>query len=350
MYKFMTEFALRILNMFFRCNSCISALRKVHTFHTLQMNPCTLKILRTLHSSHNIKIVSFYFLNVKRFSFGSWNPWMPRGQFRNRLSPEEMNRGVGMLESGVSQRRVAGILNLLQSVVSRMWNRLLTHGNPSNRHGGGRDRATTQRQDRFLLIQSRRQRFLNATRLNNEFRNGTVVRISTQTVRNRRHEFGLSARRRAVRVPLTRRHVQDRLDFARTQVRWTIRDWTPVLFTNESRFYLHFTDKRPLVWRMSKGRFHYLNVAEHDRYGKGSVMVWADISFNGKTDLSVVENGTLTAVRYCNEILDRFVRPYASAIGPDFILMDDNARPHRAHVTDAYLERETIVCMDWTAQ
>ena len=149
----------------------------------------------------------------------------------------------------------------------------------------GRDRATIQRQDRFLLIQSRRQWFLNATRLNNEFRNGTGVRISKQTVRNRLHEFGLSARRRAVRVPLTRKHVQDRLDFARTHVRWTIRDWTPVLFNDESRFCLDFTDKRQLVWRMSKERFHYLNVAEHDRYGKGIAMVWAGISVNGKTDL-----------------------------------------------------------------
>ena len=101
---------------------------------------------------------------------------------------------------------------------------------------------------------------------------------------------------------------------------------------------------------MSKKRFHFLNVAEHGRYGKGSVMVWAGISVNRKTDLYVVENGTLTAVRYCNEILDQFVRPYAGAIGPDFILMDDKARPHRAHVTDAYLERETIVRMDWPAR
>ena len=42
---------------------------------------------------------------------------MSQRQFRNRLSPEEMNLGVGMLESGVLQRRVAGILNLSQSVI-----------------------------------------------------------------------------------------------------------------------------------------------------------------------------------------------------------------------------------------
>ena len=88
---------------------------------------------------------------------------------------------------------------------------------------------------------------------------------------------------------------------------------------------------------MPKQRFDELNVAEHDRYGKGSVMVWAGISLNGKTGLYVIENGTLTALRYCNEILDLFVRPYAGAIGPEFSLMGDNAHPYCAHVTNAYL-------------
>ena len=85
-------------------------------------------------------------------------------------------------------------------------------------------------------------------------------------------------------------------------------------------------------------------------YGKGSVMVWAGIVVNGNTDLYVIENGTLAALRYCNEVLYQFVRLYAGAIGPEFILMDDNASPHRAQVTNAYLEHETIVRMDWPAR
>ena len=93
---------------------------------------------------------------------------MPPGPFRNRLSPDEMNRGVGMLESGVSQRHVAGVLNVSQSVISGMWNRHLTHGDPSHRHGEEHDRAITQHQDRLLLIQAGCQRFQNATSLNNE--------------------------------------------------------------------------------------------------------------------------------------------------------------------------------------
>ena len=44
------------------------------------------------------------------------------------------------------------------------------------------------------------------------------------------------------------------------------------------------------------------------------------------------------------------MRPFADATGDDFILMDDNARPHRAMVVNRYLERETIVRMNWPSR
>ena len=43
------------------------------------------------------------------------------------------------------------------------------------------------------------------------------------------------------------------------------------------------------------------------------------------------------------------MRPYGGSIGQKFILMDDNVRPHHAHVTNAYLEHEIILHMDWPA-
>ena len=116
-----------------------------------------------------------------------------------------------------------------------------------------------------------------------------------------------------------------------------------MLFTDEPKFCNDFTDRRARVWRARNERFAPVCVAEHDRYVEGSVMIWAGISMQGKTDLHLIENGTLTAVHYVNEILDVYVRPYAGAIGADFILMNDNARPHRAHVNYQYLEDATIV-------
>ena len=67
-------------------------------------------------------------------------------------------------------------------------------------------------------------------------------------------------------------------------------------------------------------RFAPVCNAEHDRYGKGSAMVWVRISMQGKTDLHIIEDDTLTAVRYVNKILDVYVRPYAGVIGHSGII------------------------------
>ena len=123
----------------------------------------------------------------------------------------------------------------------------------------------------------------------------------------------------------------------------------PPFFSLMSRFCVDFTDRRARVWRMRNERFAEVCIAEHDRYGGGSVVVWAGISAQGKTDLHVIDNGTLTAERYVNEILDVHVRPYAGAIGPDFILTDDNVRAHRARITNRYLEQAAVVRLDWPA-
>ena len=88
-------------------------------------------------------------------------------------------------------------------------------------------------------------------------------------------------------------------------------------------------------------------MVEHDRFGGRSVFVWAGISYDGRTDLYVIRNGALIGVRYRDEILNPIVRPYAGACGPGFIMMDDNARSHRAHVVDQYLEQEGIERMNW---
>ena len=58
-------------------------------------------------------------------------------RLRRHLSEDEMNRGIGMFHSGLSQRHVANVLGVSQSVVSRMWNRFITTGNVRHLHAGG---------------------------------------------------------------------------------------------------------------------------------------------------------------------------------------------------------------------
>ena len=70
-----------------------------------------------------------------------------------------------------------------------------------------------------------------------------------------------------------------------------------MLLTDGPRFYLEFTDIRQLVWRMPKERLDDLNVTEHGRYGKSSVMIGTGIGINGKADLNIIEKGTLVTLR-----------------------------------------------------
>ncbi|GFT04374.1 transposable element Tcb2 transposase [Trichonephila clavipes] len=70
-------------------------------------------------------------------------------------------------------------------------------------------------------------------------------------------------------------------------------------------------------------------------YKGGGTMVLARFFLGGYTVLHMLHGGTLTGVRYTDEILDPYVFSYAGTIGNDFILMD--APPHRSDVVEDYL-------------
>ena len=79
-------------------------------------------------------------------------------------------------------------------------------------------------------------------------------------------------------------------------------------------------------------------------------MVWAGITLGGPTDLHVLHGGNLTGVRYYDEILNAYAQPYAAAaIGNNYILMDDNAQPHRAVLVENYLDSQGLERMEWPA-
>lgn len=78
-------------------------------------------------------------------------------------------------------------------------------------------------------------------------------------------------------------------------------------------------------------------------------MAWGGINTDGRTDLVVIP-GRLTGQRYVDEVLRPHVIPMRGAIGDDFLLMQDNATPHTARVSTAFIKEQGIDTLDWPAR
>ena len=63
----------------------------------------------------------------------------------------------------------------------------------------------------------------------------------------------------------------------------------------------------------------------------------------------VIVDGNLNSRRYIDELLRPVVVHYVQNIGQGALFQDDNARPPRARIVDAYLQQEQITRVDWPA-
>ncbi|GBO45832.1 Transposable element Tcb2 transposase [Araneus ventricosus] len=251
---------------------------------------------------------------------------------------------------GLSQADAVRRLNVSRSMIQRLWDQYQTEYSVSIRHVSGQPRVTTPAEDHFLALSARRRRSTTVPQLVADHFVASRRRISATTLRRCLHNACLYIRRPVVCVPLNGRQRRIRLCWTREHVSWTRQQWASVLFTDESRFKLESYSGRLLIWREQRTRYHQSNTLERHSFRGSGIMVWAGISLSGHTDLHVFHGGTLTGVRYRDEILDPYVRPYAGAIGNDFNLMDDNARPHRDVIVEDYLEGHGLERMEWPAQ
>ena len=96
-------------------------------------------------------------------------------------------------------------------------------------------------------------------------------RIHPRSVSNRLREHHNRPRRPCVRTLLLPRLRAERLRWSRAHLRWRLREWEAVLFSDESRFSLDHSDGRIMVyrWVASSTKMHAF-----DRDVRLAVMVW----------------------------------------------------------------------------
>ncbi|GFT56456.1 transposable element Tcb2 transposase [Trichonephila clavipes] len=218
-------------------------------------------------------------------------------------------RIIGKLEEGRSVTSVAAEFGIAHSTVSRLWRQFLTTGTAIRGFSSGHPRGTTPADDRYIVLQARRNR--------------------RQTA-----EKSLDTRHR-------------RLDDRYRVLPWP-EDCTVAVCLHDA--HLSSDSHRILIWRERGSRNHPSNIIERDRYGGRGVLVWGGIMLGSCTDLRIFDAGSVNGTRYCNEILLPYVRLFRGAMGLQFLFMDDNAPCHRTVAAEQLLESEDIERMDWLAR
>ncbi|GFW83742.1 transposable element Tcb2 transposase [Trichonephila clavipes] len=213
-----------------------------------------------------------------------------------------------------------------------------------------RPRGTTPADDRYIVLQARRNRRKTAGKIARHTTQATGRPISRFTVARRLHGGGLFARRPVRCVPLTPAHRRRRSLWCLEHWNWRDNEWGRVLFTDESRFSLSSDSHHILIWREPGSHDHPSNIIEKDRYGGRGILVWGGIMLGSRTDFNIFDAGSVNGTRYCNEILLPYMRPFRGAMGLQFFFMDDNAPCHRTVAAEQFLESEDIERMDWLAR
>ncbi|GFW35436.1 uncharacterized protein TNCV_2612351 [Trichonephila clavipes] len=219
---------------------------------------------------------------------------------RRRLPNSLRWRAVGWMEMGLSQADAARRLNVSRSVVQRLWDQYQSEDSVSRRP---------------VPYNTCRKPFSSSfgTKEKNHYCAAARCRpLSSIRKKNLRYYGAKSSslcrsvckKTSCVRSPQRTTAKEPLMLGKREHVSWTQQQWASVLFT--------------------------------DDYRGGGILVWAGISLGGHTNLHVFHGGTVTGLRYRDEILDPYVRPYAADIDNDFILMNDNARPHRARIVEEF--------------
>ncbi|GFW20637.1 transposable element Tcb2 transposase [Trichonephila clavipes] len=244
---------------------------------------------------------------------------------------------IEKLEEGCTVTSVAAEFGINKSVVSRAWKAFQTTRTAVRKIGGGRPRTTTAGDDRYIILQAKIGQRQSASVIAQQLSTAAGRELSQFTVARRLHKGGLFAHRPERCLPLKVDHRRHRLQWCREHKNWTTDQWSRFLFTDESRLSTRSDSQRVLIWREIGTRFYTRNIKERHHYGGPGVLVWGGIMLNGRTELHIFDRGSVTGDRYCEEILLPYVRLFRGAIVPDFIFMDDNARPHRTLAVEELL-------------
>ena len=205
----------------------------------------------------------------------------------------------------------------------------------------GRPKKLSERDKRSILRVAS-----NAALSYNQIKSKSGVNCSRSTVRRIIKSSKNIVRRKFKKIPpLTKKHKDNRLTFAREYMAWT-NEWKKVVFTDEKKFNLDGPDGYKYYFHDLRKEERFLS---HRQSGGGSIMLWGSISYNGALSLIKI-SGHQNAIKYF-ELLDQELGVMNDKLGDgSWIFQQDNAPIHTAKIVKEWFTNKNVTVLQWLAK
>jgi len=151
----------------------------------------------------------------------------------------------------------------------------------------------------------------------------TLNQINVSTVKRCLRCAGLFGRRPSKKPFISKKNRMARLKFAHAHKKWSVEDWSKVLWSDESKYNLVSSNGIRYIQRRKNERFNVRYQVQTIKHGGGHVMVWGCFSRNGVGPLVQI-NGTMTAETYNAIITESMISFSHENMGNDWIFQHDN--------------------------
>ncbi len=160
-------------------------------------------------------------------------------------------------------------------------------------------------------------------------------------------DLKLPSRRKAKKPLLTDRMKEQRLDFAREHVEWSVEDWKRVMFSDESHFELRFGSKEPRCRRPRGSDRFAPEFTRKTVKHPVKVMVWGCFSWKRRGGLEFLKTGEMMNGTRYRQLLDEKLEFFMHKHGTTHFLQD-GAPCHRSKiVSECFRERPDIQLVKW---
>lgn len=216
-----------------------------------------------------------------------------------QISLELKGRLVGLHEAGKSQLEISKLTGIPQGTISRVLKRINVSGIFERKVGSGRPpKASKEIRTNILAIQKNNVKLSLRKVARRASLNNSII-VSRMMVK-RIYNASLITSRIAVSKPLlSKRHIETRFLLAKSYYKYNSTNIKNVIFSDESKFNLFYSDGRVHVWCATADRFNRQCLNQTVKFGGKSVMVWACFSYSGVGRLTFID-GIMNSEVYVN--------------------------------------------------